>query len=77
MMRVPAEKQHAKIHGARSKDKMEKAIAIWWYAIFRLYYVHELQAFKPYFSLNGAKTIHISIDLFSSSKQHIHTCIHL
>jgi hypothetical protein len=45
MMCVPADKHHAKVHGAHSKDKMEKPIPIW-YIVFRLYYVPELQIFK-------------------------------
>lgn len=63
MMCVPAKKHHGKIHGARSEDKMEKTIPIW-YVISRLHYVAELQTIEPYFFyLIGAKTFHVFINL--------------
>jgi hypothetical protein len=37
-MCVPSDKQHAEIHRAYSKDKMEESIPIW-YVIFRQCYV--------------------------------------
>jgi hypothetical protein len=54
MMCVPAEKQHAKIHGAHSEDKMEKPVTIW-YVIFQSYYyaVPELQIFEKFFYLTA------------------------
>jgi hypothetical protein len=48
VMCVPSDEQHAKIHTARSKDRMEESIAIW-YVFFRYYYhyyVPELQCLK-------------------------------
>ena len=48
MMCVPAEKQHAKIHGAHSEDKMEKPVTIW-YVVFQSFYVPELQIFEKFF----------------------------
>lgn len=47
MVCVPADKQHAKVHGSHSKDKVEKPIPIW-YAVFRFYYVPKLQMFEAF-----------------------------
>jgi hypothetical protein len=51
-MCVPAKKQHAKIHGAHSEDKMEEPVTIW-YVVFQSYYVPELQIFEKSFYLTA------------------------
>jgi len=51
MMCVPANKQHAKIHGSHSEDKMEKSVSIW-YVVFWLCYISKLQIFEVFFYLS-------------------------
>lgn len=62
MMCVPANKQHAKIHGAHSEHKMEKPVAIR-YVVFRFCYVHGLQMFEEFFLFKSQDLFLTSIDM--------------
>ena len=81
MMCVPANKQHAKIHGAYSEHKMEKPVTIW-YIVFQSFYVPELQIFEKFFYIfncfNSFLTfIDLTIGWIRLNNIQPITCIHL